>query len=428
VVPEAESGRELGQTHRHDHASLTARFALALVAASLACGASYAAAGPGPSQPAGLNAKLAAALQAPGIGPQRTGAIALDLASGRVLFAHNSSVGFVPASNEKLPVTFAALKLLGPGFRFPTEVRGQGSLGGDGTTWDGNLVLKGYGDPTLSSARLRLLAGRVRALGITHVTGMVIGDESYFDKLRTGPGWKASFYIAESPPLSALVVDRAWTGKRFTLTPAYTAADLFRSLLIKAGVAVDGKARSFRAGGKVLAVSVSAPLAEILHAVDADSDNFSAELLLKELGAVAGTGGTSADGAAVVRQVLTQNGVPLEGVTIADGSGLSSLDRLTPQAIVAILQQCWNDGALRATLVQAMAVAGHSGTLAHRLLGPRTSGTVIGKTGTTDLASVLSGFVHGRYAFSVIENGTPVPWWKARAAQDRFVQLLAAAG
>jgi len=398
-----------------------------LVAASLACGASYAAAGPGSPQLARLNARLGAALAAPGIGPHRTGAMALDLASGRVLFAHNSSVGFVPASNEKLPVTFAALKVLGPNFRFPTEVRGQGALGDDGT-WTGNLVLKGYGDPTLSSARLHRLAERVHALGITRVTGMVIGDESFFDKLRTAPGWKASFYIEESPPLSALVVDRAWTGRRITLTPAYEAADVFRRMLIKSGVAVQGKARAFRAGGKVLAVSVSSPLGSILHAVDADSDNFSAELLLKELGAVAGTGGTSAAGAAVVRQVLAQNSVPLDGVTIADGSGLSSLDRLTAQAIVAILRQCWNNGALRSTLVQAMAVAGYSGTLVHRLLGPRTRGTVIGKTGTTDLASVLSGFVHGHYAFAVIENGTPVPWWTARAAQDRFVQLLAAAG
>ncbi len=417
----------MGQAHRYDHASLIARLAFALVVASLGWGVAQAAAGLGSSQAGDLGTKLAAALHAPGIGPQRTGAMALDLVSGRVLFAHNSSVGFVPASNEKLPVTFTALKTLGPSFRFQTEVLGQGLLAADGT-WVGNLVLKGYGDPTLSSARVQRLARRIRALGITHVTGMVIGDESFFDKLRTGPGWKPSFYLSESPPLSALVVDRAWTGKRITLTPAYTAADLFRSMLIKAGVVVDGKARAFKAGGKVLAVSVSAPLGEILHAVDADSDNFSAELLLKELGAVAGTGGTSAAGADVVRRVLMQNGVPLEGVTIADGSGLSSLDRLTPQAIVAILRQCWNDGALRSTLVQAMAVAGRSGTLVHRLLGPSTRGSVIGKTGTTDLASVLSGVVHQRYVFSVIENGAPVPWWTARAAQDRFVQLLAAAG
>jgi serine-type D-Ala-D-Ala carboxypeptidase/endopeptidase (penicillin-binding protein 4) len=415
----------VGQADGYDHAPLIARLALALIVASLGWGASVAAARTGTGD-ADLGNRLGAALHAKGIAPARTGAMALDLTSGRVVFAHNSAVGFVPASNEKLPVTYAALKVLGPTFRFPTEVRGQGSLGTDGT-WKGNLVLKGYGDPTLSTGRLRILADRVHRLGIRRVSGMVIGDESFFDKLRTAPGWKASFYIEESPPLSALVVDRAWTGKAYSTTPAYTAADTFRKLLIKAGVAVAGKARSFQAGGKVLAVTVSKPLDEVLHAVDADSDNFSAELLLKELGAVAGDGGTSFDGVAVVRRVLAQNGVPLEGVTIADGSGLSSLDRLTPQALVAILRQCWSDGPLRGTLVQAMAVAGQSGTLEHRLLGPGTRGTVVGKTGTTDLASVLSGFVHGRYAFAVMENGTPVPWWTARAAQDRFVQLLAAA-
>jgi D-alanyl-D-alanine carboxypeptidase/D-alanyl-D-alanine-endopeptidase (penicillin-binding protein 4) len=425
VVPDAEADIRLGEANGYDHAPLIVRLALAIAVASLGWGASLAAAGTGSPGPGSLGARLGVALHATGIGPQRTGAMAFDLASGRVVFAHNSAVGFVPASNEKLPVTYAALKVLGPGFRFPTEVRGQGSRGADGT-WRGNLVLKGYGDPTLSTARLRVLARRVHRLGITRVTGMVIGDESFFDKLRTGPGWKPSFYIEESPPLSALVVDRAWTGKRVTLTPAYTAADTFRRLLIRAGVKVEGSARSFQAGGKVLAVSVSKPLDEILHAVDADSDNFSAELLLKELGSVAGAGGTTADGAEVVRQVLADDGVPLDGVRIADGSGLSSLDRLTPQAIVAILRQCWNEGGLRSTLVQAMAVAGRSGTLEHRLVGPRTRGAVVGKTGTTDLASVLSGFVRGHYAFAVMENGTPVPWWTARSAQDRFVQLLAA--
>lgn len=425
MVPDVEPGRELGQADRHDHAPLIARLALALLTASLAWGASQAAAGPG-TPAVGLGAKLGSALHAKGITPQRTGAVALDLTTGKVVFAHNSAVGFVPASNEKLPVTFAALKMLGPGFRFPTEVRGQGSLGADGT-WTGNLVLKGYGDPTLTHWNLLALARKIRGLGITHVTGMVVGDESFFDTLRTAPGWKASFYIAESPPLSALVADRDWIGRRYSPNPAYATADLFRQLLVKVGVVVGGKTRVFAAGGKLLAVSRSARLDTILHSVDADSDNFSAELLLKELGAVAGTGGTTAAGAAVVRQVLAQNGVPLDGVVIADGSGLSSLDRLTPQAIVSILQQCWNDGALRSTLVQAMAVAGRSGTLIHRLLGPRTRGMVVGKTGTTDLASVLSGFVRGRYAFSVIENGNPVPWWTAHEAQDRFVQLLAAA-
>jgi D-alanyl-D-alanine carboxypeptidase/D-alanyl-D-alanine-endopeptidase (penicillin-binding protein 4) len=425
VVPDSEAGAQLGQADGYDHPPLIRRLILAFVTASLAWGASQAAAGPGAPQ-LDLSARLGAALHSKGISPSRTGAVAVDLLTGKVVYAHNSAVGFVPASNEKLPVTYAALKVLGPKFRFPTEVRGQGSLGADGT-WTGNLVLKGYGDPTLTSWNLRALMRKIRAVGIKRVTGTIVGDESFFDKMRTAPGWKASFYIEESPPLSALVVDRAWTGKRYTTNPAFTAADELRTLLVKAGVPVAGKARSFRAGGKVLAVSLSRPLEQILHAVDAHSDNFSAELLLKELGAVAGTSGTTAAGASVVAGVLAQNGVPTAGVTIADGSGLSSLDRLTPQAIVAILEECWRDAGLRSALLPAMAVAGRSGTLQHRLLGPATRGSVVGKTGTTDLASVLSGFVRGRYAFSVIQNGSPVPSWTARAAQDKFVQLLAAA-
>jgi D-alanyl-D-alanine carboxypeptidase len=129
----------MGSTHRYDHAPLIARVTLATMVASLGWGASFAAAKPAGHDTADLGARLGAALHAKGIGPARTGAVALDLLSGRVVFAHNSAVGFVPASNEKLPVTYAALKVLGPNFRFPTEVRGQGTPGVDGT-WNGKHV------------------------------------------------------------------------------------------------------------------------------------------------------------------------------------------------------------------------------------------------------------------------------------------------
>ena len=82
-------------------------------------------------------------------------------------------------------------------------------------TWQGDLVLKGYGDPTLSSADLTALARQVRAERHHRVSGRVLGDESWFDAHRTAPGWKAAFYINESPPLSALIVDRGRVG-RFT--------------------------------------------------------------------------------------------------------------------------------------------------------------------------------------------------------------------
>src|SRR5205823_12571979 len=62
---------------------------------------------------------------------------------------------------------------------------------------------------------------------------------------------------------------------------------------------------------------------------DRESDNFTAELLLKQIGAANGATGTTATGAALVRTTLAEAGIPLAGVRIVDGSGLSSLDRLT---------------------------------------------------------------------------------------------------
>jgi D-alanyl-D-alanine carboxypeptidase/D-alanyl-D-alanine-endopeptidase (penicillin-binding protein 4) len=118
--------------------------------------------------------------------------------------------------------------------------------------------------------------------------------------------------------------------------------------------------------------------------------------------------------------------VPLAGVRIVDGSGLSPYDRLTTRAIVAILRAAWQDPQIRPTFVAALPVAGRSGTLRHRLGALPARGVVLAKTGTTSLASALSGFVRGRYVFSVLQNGHPVSLWWARRAQDQFATALAA--
>ena len=118
-----------------------------------------------------------------------------------------------------------------------------GSGGLDGATWRGDVVLEGAGDPTLSSAALARLAAQVRAQGIRRVEGRVVGDESFFDTRRTAPGWKARYFIGESPPLSALVVDRAQLRRTTSRTPALAAAVLFRDALRRAGVAVDRRGR-----------------------------------------------------------------------------------------------------------------------------------------------------------------------------------------
>jgi D-alanyl-D-alanine carboxypeptidase/D-alanyl-D-alanine-endopeptidase (penicillin-binding protein 4) len=373
-----------------------------------------------------LQLRLAKALRVPHVAPGRSAAVAVDLSSGQLLYAQNPALSLAPASNEKLPLTYAALATLGASYRIETDVLGEGEL--DGTTFTGTLVLRGGGDPTLSTAGLRSLALQVREYGIRRVVGSIVGDESYFDSRRTVAGWKPSFYIEESPPLSALVVNRARVGRYVTASPALAAARAFRTALGTAGVAVDGPVKLGEVGDFSIPVAQleSPPLATIIRFMDRESDNFTAEMLLKQLGAVASDHGTSATGATVVTQALSQAGVPLTGVRIVDGSGLSRLDRLTANAVAGILKAAWADPAVRPAFVAALPVAGVNGTLEDRLRRPPARGRVLAKTGTTDIASALSGYVGTRFVFTVLQNGHPLSDWWARRAQDRFVTVLAA--
>jgi D-alanyl-D-alanine carboxypeptidase/D-alanyl-D-alanine-endopeptidase (penicillin-binding protein 4) len=93
---------------------------------------------------------------------------------------------------------------------------------------------------------------------------------------------------------------------------------------------------------------------------------------------------------------------------------------------VGILEAAWASPTLRAPLVSSLPVAGRTGTLADRMRRPPARGNVVAKTGTTNVASALSGYVKSRYVFAVLQNGFPLSYWWARVAQDRFATILAA--
>jgi D-alanyl-D-alanine carboxypeptidase/D-alanyl-D-alanine-endopeptidase (penicillin-binding protein 4) len=368
-----------------------------------------------------LATRLATTLRSPSVSLARTSAIAVDMRTGDVLFAHNARRPIVPASNEKLPVAWAALTRLGPGYRLATELLGVGEQ--RGAVWHGDLILRGGGDPTLDSAGIAGLAATVRAAGIRRVTGRVRGDESLFDTRRGADGWKSYFVGIETPPLSALVVDRAQGWPR--LSPPLLAARALRHALVARGVAVPARPGLGVAPGPatVLAVHRSKPLWGIVRSMNRDSDNFTAEMLLKHLGTIDGRRGTSARGAEVVLAEMKAAGIPVAGVRIVDGSGLSSNDRMTAEALVGVLRAGLENPRIRTAFVGSLAVAGRNGTMRSRL--PSLAGIVRGKTGTTNRGCSLSGLVNGSIAFAVLQDGSPVAYWPARAAQDRFVTALA---
>jgi D-alanyl-D-alanine carboxypeptidase/D-alanyl-D-alanine-endopeptidase (penicillin-binding protein 4) len=371
-----------------------------------------------------LPTRLAQALAVRGAPSTLSGAVAVDLLTGRTLFSRNPTLPLAPASNEKLVVAFSALTELGPGYRFHTAVLSSGQpVAG---TWDGDIVLKGFGDPTLTSAGLKKLALQLKASGIRRINGRILGDESWFDTQRTAPGWKRAFYLTESPPLSALVVDGDFYDHHLAVRPAIAAAGRFRQMLRAVGISSGpvGLGRA-PADATILAQVQSQPLVAVIKHMDRESDNFTAEMIVKEIGAEAGGAGTTAAGLRVALGDLGKANVPLVGVRLYDGSGLSLDDRLTANTIAQLLLAIWRDPKLRTPIFDSLPVAGENGTLEDRLQYRPARGAVRAKTGTTDLATALSGYVRREYAFSLLNNGYPVSWTASRKAQDRFAMTLA---
>lgn len=405
-------------------ASATPSAAAPAATSSAASSTAPAATGPALSSAgvAALGARLTAAIADPALPPSLTGVAVIDLRSGRTVFSQNASTPLAPASTEKLPLLVTALGLLGPGFRTHTDV--LTAAGVKGGVLSGDIVLKGYGDPRLSVGDLAQLAATVRSLGVTTVGGAVIADESAFDTERIGPGWKAEFEGQEAPPLSALVVD----GLAGPEGPAASAAVLFTKALRGAGVVVTGPARvgAAPAGARILATASGPSLSELAAAMGAWSDNYVAETTLKLVGLKLGGSGTTAAGAAVVSQRLATLGVPRTGVVIADGSGLSSLDRMPAMTLASLLAAAARDPGVGPTLRNSLSLAGVTGTLRRRLRTGAAAGIVHAKSGTTDPASALAGYVGDRYAFAIISNVNGViDQSAAHAMQDRVVEALA---
>lgn len=130
------------------------------------------------------------------------------LADGATLYERNPDTLMVPASNQKLLTTAAALHLLGPDFRYATSLMAKSSARVRSTI-RGDLYLKGRGDPFLDNAGLDALVSTLRRTGVTRITGRVVGDGAYFDPPRYGYGWSwddMSYYY--SAPVSGLNFNR----------------------------------------------------------------------------------------------------------------------------------------------------------------------------------------------------------------------------
>ncbi|MBW8125774.1 MULTISPECIES: D-alanyl-D-alanine carboxypeptidase/D-alanyl-D-alanine endopeptidase [Pseudomonas] len=128
-----------------------------------------------------------------------------DARNGDTLYQHNPRTRLIPASNLKLLTTAAALDVLGPQYRFSTQLLSNGTQQGERLT--GNLYLKGLGDPTTQFADYQALAAQLAGQGVRQIQGDLVFDDTFFDAERLGVDWaqddESTYYGAQ---ISALTV------------------------------------------------------------------------------------------------------------------------------------------------------------------------------------------------------------------------------
>lgn len=241
------------------------------------------------------------------------GLVVVNTDTGATLYSKQADNLLLPASDEKLVTSAAAMNVLGPSYTFGTSVATTGSVAG--STLSGNLYLKGTGDPTMLYSDYSNLAAQVAASGITTVSGDLVADDTYFDSTRLGPAWswddEPYYYDAQVSALTvapstnydagsvSVTVTPGTAGQppTVTMTPANTYVTIANSATT--GAAGSGSSISINraAGSNTITVSGS---------IGSNSGATSSEMSVDNpTGFVA----------SLFRQALAANGVTVQGGT-----------------------------------------------------------------------------------------------------------------
>jgi len=379
------------------------------------------------------------------------GVLVVNPRTGDTLYSKNAGKLFMPASNMKIITSAAALTLLGPDYRYRTTFLTDGEV--RDSLLDGNLLVIGRGDPTVSD-RMRgtattvmdALADSLRAHRIRQISGSLARVGNAFPDSIYGYGWEwddlGEYYGAgvdelifnegmapttlRPPPDTAR--DSLYSGP--ARSPARAYLNALHDALVRKSIRMDGTVKDSILSTPIrmdtLFVLISPPLRDILPALMKPSQNQIAEILLRTIGLERGRMGTADSARKIVGQQLLAWGVQPDGFVIRDGSGLSDQDLLTPETVVRVLDRIQRDTAF-ATYYNAMPIAGVDGTIDTRMKGTPAEGNVHAKTGTLAKARSLSGYVTTadgeRLIFSILANNTTT----TGAAVTHVADLIAVA-
>jgi serine-type D-Ala-D-Ala carboxypeptidase/endopeptidase (penicillin-binding protein 4) len=380
------------------------------------------------------------AIKVKGMGGSYSGSV-VEVGTGKVLYAHNATRAYIPASTMKLLTSTAALSILGRDHTFKTSVvspkRGQ-------------IILVGGGDPYLARKADGAYPKRATISGLARATAARLKQDKikkvslgYDASLFKGPAWNPrwpAFYTDSVSRTSALWVDEGPIGFGSPgprpRDPAKQAATVFADALSKQGITVTttGRARGPKSAPLVARVS-SMSLERIVEHLIMVSDNDAAEVIYRQAAVGAGRPGSIAEANKVVRSELTQLGIWEQGMTINDGSGLARQTKVPADSMVKMLRAAAGQKhpELRA-VITGLSVAGVEGSLKRRYVDDQSlaaRGVVRAKTGTLNKVRSLAGFVRttdgSLVAFAFLINN-PKNEYAAMVWLDRVTTALSTCG
>lgn len=321
---------------------------------------------------------------------------------GRLLADVNGRVPRIPASNQKLISTALAVDRLGVNHRLKTSL------------WrlpNGTLRLEGEGDPGFGPQQVTRMATALSGHGVS--TGTVSME---FEELGPGNWWPADWHSADrnwdyGAPVTRLAVSANSSGDYAVYDPPKRLAGIWSQVLGRQGVGfawAEVPADSPNPqGSQLIHEELSRPLQSLATRANTESHNNTAEVLLR-----VGSGSWNLSHASrITLQWLKEKNLPVDGVAIADGSGLSRSNRSTTRLYTSLLLTMQHH-AHGGNWYRTMAVANRTGTLERFSSSPSLTGKFVGKTGTIRGVKALSGRMdtpHGYRFFSLLANGSAAP-------------------
>ena len=325
------------------------------------------------------------------------GLMVYDLSADSVLYSYGGKQTLRPASTMKLLTSITALDLLGSDYAYRTYLYYKGKIAGG--VLSGDVWLVGGMDPLFDEKDMQVFAETLHRVGVDTIRGHIMQDVSFKEEPLLGEGW---CWDDDNPQLTPLLISRK---DEF--------ASQFKDELMKCGVFVDAPistGRMPRDKDVLLICSRSHQLGEVLVPMMKESDNLYAESMFYQIAASLGKWPAEAAHARqLIKQVLAKAGVCGVQYRIADGSGLSLYNYVTPELMVRLLRYAYLKRDVMAALYPALPVAGVDGTLKKRMTKGPAFENVHAKTGTVSGISSLAGYCRAAnrhfLAFCIINQG-----------------------